>query len=114
MNNSNLSIDNMVEFAMGLSMTTLFARAMNNTFDNTQRMMNNNQLNTSAKYIYAMVGGKQCGPYSLGEVMELIKTQQIGPKTYIWKAGMPDWMQAENITDISPHLSMVPPTFNEQ
>lgn len=111
MSDGKLSIENMVEFAMGLSMASLFTKAMNNTFDNTQRILNNSQLNNSAKYIYAVIDGAQSGPYSLGEVIDMIKSGSITLETYIWKSGMPEWMRAKDVTDISPNFCLTPPEF---
>lgn len=109
MRDDKLSINNMVEFAMGISMASLFTKAMSNAFDNTQRLMNNNELSCAQKYIYAIVEGAQSGPYSLFDVVDMIKSGTITPETYLWKAGMPQWMLAKNITDIAPNFELIPP-----
>ena len=92
----------MVEMAMGLSMASLFASAMNETSKNMSRAVNNEQLSAPSKYVYAIIDGQQKGPYSLGEIKSLIQSGDITPDSWLWKPGMADWQVAKDITDISP------------
>lgn len=105
---SKLSVDNMVEMAMGLSMASLFSQAMNSAFDNST-WMQNTPLNTPAKYLYAIINGKQEGPFSPGEILAFIQAGKITPETYMWKPGMPEWKFAKEITDIAPGIDLIPP-----
>lgn len=105
---SKLSVNNMVELAMGLSMASLFAQAMNATFQNNARMLGNNEVAVPPKYIYAIIDGQQQGPFSQGEVMQLIRDEKVTLETYIWKAGMPEWKPAKEVTDITPGLEQTP------
>lgn len=111
MNNDNLSLENMVEFAMGLSMTTLFNKAMSSSYDTLNSILNQNNAPVPPRYIYAVLDGKQQGPFSLGEVMHLIREGAIKEHTYIWKQGMIDWKQAKDVDDLSPELKAIPPTL---
>ncbi|MDR3268179.1 MAG: DUF4339 domain-containing protein [Tannerella sp.] len=108
-NDSKLSVNNMVELAMGLSMASLFANAMNDTYRNTARLVHNDQLAAPPKYIHAIVGGQQKGPYSLGEISVMVQAGDITPDTFMWKPGMPEWKKANEITDISPTFDIQPP-----
>lgn len=114
MNDSKLSVDNMVNFAMGLSMASLFTKAMDAAYANTARSLNNSQMQTPARYVYAIVGGAQKGPFSLGEVMQMIQSGDITPETYMWKPGMSEWKLAKDITDIAPGMELVPPQVPEK
>lgn len=105
---SKLSVDNMVEMAMGLSMASLFSQAMNSAFANSTRIQHD-PLNTPAKYLYAIIDGEQKGPYSPGEIMAFIHAGSVTPETYMWKPGMPEWKRAKEITDIAPGIELVPP-----
>ncbi len=109
MGDSKLSIDNMVELAMGLSMASLFSQAMNSTFQNTVRTLGNDQVAAPPKFIYAMIDGRQAGPMSLGEVAELIRGGKITMETYIWKPGMAEWKPAKEVNDVSPSFEVAPP-----
>lgn len=109
MDDNKLSVNNMVEMAMGLSMASLFSQAMNSAFSNSTRILTNEQLNTPARYIHAIIDGEQKGPFSLGEIMAMIQSGNIVPETYMWKPGMPEWKPAKEITDITPGLEQIPP-----
>lgn len=106
---SKLSVNNMVELAMGLSMASLFTQAMSSTMNNTARMLNNDQVANAPRYIHAIVGGQQKGPFTVGEITAMIQSGDITPKTYMWKPGMPEWKHAEEIGDIGPTFDMAPP-----
>lgn len=106
---SKLSVGNMVEFAMGLSMASLFANAMGTTFKNTARMMDNDQVGAPPKYIYVIVDGQQKGPLTVGDITEMIRSGEVTPQTYMWKPGMAEWKHAKDITDISPTFDINPP-----
>lgn len=106
---SQLSVNRMVEFAMGFSMASLFHKAMESTYTNTAPLLDNNQMNAPAKYIYAIIDGQQQGPFSLGEIMDSIRSGKIVPETYMWKPGMQEWKLAKEITDIAPAVDMLPP-----
>lgn len=45
---------------------------------------------------FAIIDDKQCGPYSLNELVEA----GVGPNTYVWCKGMTDWKQAREVADI--------------
>lgn len=109
---SKLSVNRMVEMAMGLSMASLFAQAMNANYTNTARTLNNDQLNTPTRYIHAIIEGVQKGPFTLGEIISLIKAGSITPQSYVWKPGMIKWELAKDVHDIAPSLEqscMQPP-----
>lgn len=107
--NSNLSIDKMLEMAMGLSMASVFTNAMNSAYDNTKRMLENNEVQAPPKYIHAIIGGQQKGPFTLGEVLTMIQAGDITLETFMWKPGMPEWKLAKDISDISPNFTTTPP-----
>lgn len=48
-----------------------------------------------AKY-YAMIDGRQQGPYELEE----LPAAGVRPSTYIWCKGMPDWQKAEEDPEV--------------
>lgn len=105
---SKLSVDHMVEMAMGLSMASLFSQALNSAFANSTAQQQA-PLNTPAKYIYAILDGKQQGPFSPGEIVAFIQSGHLTRETYMWKPGMPEWKLAKDITDIGPVADAFPP-----
>ena len=109
MSDDNLSMERMLEMAMGLSMTSLFQQAMNNTQQTLANQLNPTYVPEPPRYIYAIIDGRQQGPLSLGEVVEYIRKGVITPQTYIWKQGMQNWLPAEQVSDLTPELSAIPP-----
>lgn len=109
MADDKLSINNMVELAMGLSMASLFSQAMTNAHNNTARMLDNSQAGAPPRYIFVIVNGTQRGPLTLGEITEMIRTGEVTPETYMWKQGMPAWKRASEIDDINPTFNTAPP-----
>lgn len=94
---------------MGLSMTSVFANAMNDAYNNTKRMVNNHELAEPPRYIHAILNGQQKGPFTLGEVLAMIQAGDITLETFMWKPGMPEWKLAKDIADISPNFTETPP-----
>lgn len=109
MSDDNLSMNNLLELAMGLSMTSLFQQTMKITQENLNQQLDPNYTPAPPRYIYAIIEGRQQGPFSLGEVVEYIRKGAITPKTYIWKQGMQNWLPAEQVEDLTPELSAIPP-----
>ena len=107
---SQLSINRMMEMAMGFSMASLFHKAMETTYANTLPMFNNNEINTPPRYLYAIINGQQAGPFSPGELMEQIRNGNVSPETYMWKPGMRDWKMAKDIDNLAPGIDLLPPS----
>lgn len=106
---SNVPMDKMVELAMGLSMSALFTRAMSATYESTQKAFDTACSPQPLRYIHAVIGGVQQGPFSLGEIFARIRSGEITPDTYIWKAGMQDWRPAREVDDLAPNFPSMPP-----
>ena len=107
-----------MDMAIGLSMMSVFMRVMNQTADNmlavrTNKDMYERLLEQKYKYIYAILDGYVAGPYSLDEIVGLIKAGRITRESYIWKGGMADWQKADTVADISP-LEFFPPAFSHK
>jgi hypothetical protein len=62
------------------------------------------------KWYYA-VGNTKKGPIAEEEVIALIG-QEIMHDTFVWKAGMENWMEAAK-TDLAPFFESVPPPLNQ-
>ena len=108
---SQLSINRMMEMAMGFSMASLFHKAMESAYTNKAFQFNNDAINTPAKYLYAIINGQQAGPFSPGELMDQIRSGNVSPETYMWKPGMGEWKMAKDIGDIAPGVNLVPPAM---
>ncbi len=58
-------------------------------------------LDTTAQW-FAMLGGKQQGPFDLGELQRRVGAGEVTLRTYLWKAGMGDWKRASDVPEVSP------------
>ena len=96
--NNFYSMDKLLEFGMGLGIATQMAASMNKILEQTlipgadQAKPVQNEM-----VYYAVLDGKQAGPYSITELARLIAEKKIVKETYIWKLGMEKWDLAENI-----------------
>lgn len=58
-------------------------------------------LDTTAQW-FAMLGGKQQGPFDLNELQRRVIAGEVTLRTYLWKAGMGDWKRASDVPEVSP------------
>lgn len=58
-------------------------------------------LDTTAQW-FAMLGGKQQGPFDLNELQRRVMGGEVTLRTYLWKAGMGDWKRAADVPEVSP------------
>ncbi|MFT3714273.1 MAG: GYF domain-containing protein [Archangium sp.] len=58
-------------------------------------------MDTSAQW-FAMLGGKQQGPFGVAELQKRVTAGEVTLRTYLWKAGMTDWKRASDVTELSP------------
>lgn len=112
MNNDNFfSIDRLVEFGLGIAVAQQMANTMNHAIQNTmipgaQFPMQPSRLPSG---FYAVLDGKQAGPFSEAELVRLISENKITKSTYLWQPGMMKWDHAENIPDLLRIVALSPP-----
>jgi hypothetical protein len=54
---------------------------------------------------YFSRGSEQCGPVSASELQTRLALEQLGPDDYVWKNGMPEWVQVRRMFPRSPRHS---------
>lgn len=111
MDESNFySINNLVEFGMGMAVAQQMVRTMNQSIETMKvpGTFNAHQQQPQSLF-YAVVEGKQMGPFSEQEVTRLIKEKKIVNETYIWKPGMQSWELAEKIPEVVRLVALTPP-----
>ncbi len=57
-------------------------------------------LDTTAQW-FAMLSGKQQGPFDLAELQRRVNGGEVTLRTYLWKAGMGDWKRAADVPEVS-------------
>ena len=111
------SMDKLVEFGMSMAIANQMASSMNQSLNQMQIPGAGKAMPTNADNIYfAVIDGKQSGPYSLTELSRLISEKKIVKETYIWKPGMVQWELAENVSEVLRLVAITPPpipTTNE-
>ncbi|GHU72296.1 hypothetical protein FACS189450_09830 [Spirochaetia bacterium] len=55
------------------------------------------------------VDGVSYGPYNLAILKDIAQKGTLTGSTYVWKAGMPDWVRAETVPEIAAFITSVPP-----
>jgi hypothetical protein len=55
---------------------------------------------TSSRW-FAIITGRQAGPFGLKELEERQKSGEIGRRTYVWRQGMTDWRRIEELSELS-------------
>jgi len=113
---SFFSINRLVEFGMGLAVAEQMVKTMNCAMENIHipGVMNKMQIISPQLFYYAIIEGKQTGPFSEQELSRLITDKKIGNKTYIWKPGIPNWEIAEKFPEILKLVALTPPDFKNK
>lgn len=110
------SIDKLVKFGMGITIAQQMIQTMNHAMQSmhiagTQDPMGGHSVMPVS--IFAVIDGKQAGPFSESEILQLINQKKINNETYIWHQGMKDWEKAESVPIIVKIVALNPPPFNK-
>jgi hypothetical protein len=116
---SFFSVDRLLEFGMGMAVAQQMVKSMNDMMANMRIPGSINhspfsRQNGSNSVFYAVIDGKQEGPFSETEFTRLIINKKIVKETYIWKPGMADWQLAGNIPAVLQIVAITPPQFNRE
>lgn len=65
-------------------------------------------LPNGTKYFVA-VNGKQTGPFELIELHQMIQSRQVEIATLVWAEGMAAWTKAEDVVQLKPFFTAMPP-----
>ena len=111
MSTEMFSIDKLVEFGMGVSIAQQMVKTMNYAIDNMHipnvGAANNLQMQPSGYYV--AIDSQTAGPFTDGELMQLIRQKKITKQTYLWKPGMSGWLTAEHIPEVLRLVALCPP-----
>lgn len=111
---SFFSINRLVEFGMGLAVAQQMVKTMNDAMTNMHIPGSMNPMQpVQQQFYYAIIEGKQTGPFSEQELSRLISEKKICKETYIWKPGLPQWEIAERLPEILKLVALTPPPFQQ-
>lgn len=103
-------MDKLVEFGMGVAIANQMAASMNQTLNQMTIPGAGKVMPTHSEIVYyAVLDGKQSGPYSLTELSRLIADKKVVKETYIWKPGMTQWDLVENVEEALRLIALTPP-----
>jgi len=123
------SIDRLMEFGMSTSIAQQMVNNMNHHMKNmfipgagnpmqpsqqgsnsplSPQQMSEIEIIPEPVY-YALIDGKQSGPYCETELARLINEKKLTKETYIWFTGINEWTKAENVPTILRLVALVPP-----
>ncbi|MDR3356989.1 MAG: DUF4339 domain-containing protein [Spirochaetaceae bacterium] len=105
------SIDRLVEFGMGMAIAQQMVQSMNQSMQSMRIPGAGNPMPAPARVYYAVLEGKQAGPFSETELVRLINDKKLSKETYIWYPGLPGWKTAENIPEILRLVVLTPPAI---
>ena len=113
MSDSTDQMDRWMGLAMGMAASRQMAITMNETMDTVRaggagNPAAQNPFNAGRVY-YAVIDGKQAGPFSETEIVRLINDKRIFRETFLWHPGLSAWKAAENIPEILRLLVLLPP-----
>ena len=106
------SMDRLIEFGLGMSVAQQMVNTMNHAMQNMQIPGAGNSMQQPQKMelvYYAMLDGKQAGPFSECEIVRLINDKKLFKETYVWHTGLREWKTAENIPAILRLVALAPP-----
>ena len=106
------SIDRLVEFGMGITVAQQMVRTMNESITNMHIPGAMNSIEKpKEKFFYAMIEGKQAGPFSEQELARLIAEKKVSKETYIWMPSLSNWKMADQIPEVLKLVALTPPPF---
>ncbi len=116
MNNDNyFSIDRLVEFGLGMAVAQQMVNSMNHALTNTAipgAMQGPGAGRVVSSSFFAVLDGKQAGPFSEEEMSRLIASGRVTRTSHVWKPGMAKWDLAENVAEVLKLVALCPPPFH--
>jgi hypothetical protein len=113
MDDSNFfSINRLVEFGMGMAVAKQMVKTMNQSMTEMHVPGAMNSIEKKQEiFFYAMIEGKQAGPFSEKELMHLIAEKKVVKETYVWMPSLSNWKMAEQVPKVLRLVALAPPPF---
>ena len=112
-NNDFFSLDRLLEFGMGMGMAQQMINVMNQSMKSMYIPGSIQSMpQPTASIYYVAIDGRQAGPLSESELMELIREKKVSKDTLAWMPGMPTWQPIEQVPAILKLIALTPPPLN--
>lgn len=105
------SIEHLIEFGMSMAVAQQMIHTMNHAIQNIVTPQFN-QVNVPLPnpiQIYALVNGIPQGPFTEQEFIGHILAYRVNKETLVWIYGMPGWMNAQQVQQVSKLFALMPP-----
>jgi hypothetical protein len=112
MENQNYnSIEKLIEFGMSMSIAQQMMQTMNHAIQNmvTPQFQQVNVPVPKLVQYYALVNDIPQGPFTEQELLNHIVDNHITNETFVWHNGMPGWMPAKQVPEVSKIINLMPP-----
>ena len=111
---SFFSMDRLVEFGMGMTVAQQMVKTMNQSMTNMHVPGAMNPMGKPQQpFFYAMIEGKQAGPFSEQELARLIAEKKVVKETYVWMPSLSSWKMAEQVPEVLKLVALAPPPFQQ-
>ena len=108
MNPAGMMTGMMMGGAMGNQMAGMMNQ-MGNTM-NPQATPNNQTPPPPPVMQYLLsVNGQQTGPFNMQQLQQMVMSGQLVNNTYVWKQGMPNWVEAGKVIELQSLFNAMPP-----
>ena len=108
MNPAGMMTGMMMGGAMGNQMAGMMNQ-MGNTM-NPQTPPNNQMPPPPPVTQYLLsVNGQQAGPFNMQQLQQMVMSNQLQTNTYVWKQGMPNWVEAGQVMELQSLFNSMPP-----
>lgn len=101
----------MTGMMMGGAMGNQMAGMMNQMGNTMNPQTTNNQMPPpppTTQYLLS-VNGEQKGPFNLQQLQQMVMSNQFHTNTYVWKQGMPNWVEAGQVMELQSLFNSMPP-----
>lgn len=98
----------MMGAGMGMGMGVGMANMMNQAFSGSAQPQAPPPI-PGASSFYIAINGQQQGPFGMEQLRSMVSQGQVNRETLLWKQGMPAWVKAGEVAEVSSLFGTVPP-----
>jgi membrane protease subunit (stomatin/prohibitin family) len=101
----------MTGMMMGGAMGNQMAGMMNQMGNTMNPQTTSNQMPPpppTTQYLLS-INGEQKGPFNLQQLQQMVMSNQFHTNTYVWKQGMPNWVEAGQVMELQSLFNSMPP-----
>ena len=108
MSNDFSSLDRLMELGLSMAVAQQMMNTMNHALNTMQTPGCDRPVRRDEIKYYAVVEGRQAGPFSETEMEMLVKNGRLQNDTLIWKSGMNGWKYAGEVCEINKYFLLYP------